>query len=429
MIGSAAEGVLAFDAGYAAGTHPHLEDRRRDDLSGPGTGVWWSETATTTTVRVLEWAAMPLGPPPMGTLREVGELLSAPAVGQRLRELVRTTAARTGAGNPPLGDARAVGAGAILLAASVGGRIRPEPAAKLAAALPPPRLNDATDSGWADALARHAVVAAALSAPEHVTPGRDHGPQDRSRTLGMSLAALDPDQEAPAPDHPTPAVDHAPAAGHLTPAVEHGTPAPEHHAATRDNNRNGLAGAWLDASPLTAVLLAPNPSARRTALRTAVALAGRPHGPALLTHFLAGCHRDAAVLSWRGDVLMRLAADYPRQVLDVYLAARTQYGSEWDARTARAVRRLAETAHGGSTDAEAGHGWPTHAQAGHGGSTDAQAGHGGSTHAQAISVVHYWAGLAVRPVAEAVTRGRLPVDLRGWLALVRRHPAAGVSDL
>jgi hypothetical protein len=117
-----------------------------------------------TAVRVLEWAAAPCGPPPMGTLRGAKDLLSAPAVTERLRQLVWTTSARLGAGNPPLGDASAVGAGAVLLAASVGGRSRPELAAKLAAALPPLHLDGAVTTGWADALARHAVAAPALSA-------------------------------------------------------------------------------------------------------------------------------------------------------------------------------------------------------------------------------------------------------------------------
>ena len=302
-------------------------------LPGPATPRRWGDTAASTTVRMLEWAVAPSGPAPMGSLRRVGELLSAPAVGQRLRALVRATSARVGAGCPPLGDTSTVGAGAVLLAASVGGRLRPELAAKLAAALPPPRLDDTTDGGWADALGRHAVVAAALSTHE------------------------------------------------------------------RDPHEHNLAGAWLDASPLTAALLVPGPSGRATALRTAVALAGRPHGPAVLTRCLADCHPDAAVLQWRGDLLTRLAAGHPAQVLDVYLAARGWHAAAWDVRTAAAIARLAAAARSGTPDPEA------------------------------LSVVHYWAGLAVTPVADIVARRRLPVDLRGWLALVRRHPAAGVSDL
>jgi hypothetical protein len=117
----------------------------------------------------------------------------------------------------------------------------------------------------------------------------------------------------------------------------------------------------------------------------------------VITHSLAGCHPEAAVLRWRGDVLARLAADHPDLVLDVYLAARTWHAAAWDSRTSSAVLRIAEVARAGTSDAAA------------------------------LSVVHFWAGLAVRPVAEAVARGRLPVDLRGLLALVRRHPAAGVS--
>jgi hypothetical protein len=165
------------------------------------------------------------------------------------------------------------------------------------------------------------------------------------------------------------------------------------------SDTDDLAGAWLDASPLTAVLLAPRPSARHAAVRTAVALAERPHGQPLLTAVLAGCHPDARVLQWRGDVLLRLAAQHPTLVVDVYLAARTSQAAAWDLRVADAVRKLTEAARSATP------------------ATDA------------LPVVHYWAGLAVRPVAEIVTRGRLPVDLRPWLALVRRHPAAGASDL
>ncbi|SDT45750.1 hypothetical protein [Actinoplanes derwentensis] len=300
-------------------------------IPGLATTSRWGETAAATTVQVLTWAAAPSGPPPLGTLRRVGDLVSVPAVGERLRALTRVTAARSGAGNPPLGDASAVGAGAVLLAASIGGRTRPDLSTRLAAALPAPRLDQAAATGWADALARHAVAGAALSAP-------DHGPDD-------------------------------------------------------------LAGAWLDASPLTAVLLAPHPSGRQTAVRTALALARRPGGPGVLTHVLAGCHPDVAVLQWRGDVLLRLAAEHPGLVLDVYLAARNWHAAAWDARMASATRRIAASAAAGRPDADA------------------------------LRVVRFWAGLTARPVAALLARGRFPAALRDLYLLVRRHPAAGVSDL
>ncbi len=73
-----------------------------------------------------------------------------------LRELTRDTAARLGAGSPPFADRTPVGPGALLLAAAVGGRAQSGPARALVEAAPAPRLSA---GGWADALARHAVVA------------------------------------------------------------------------------------------------------------------------------------------------------------------------------------------------------------------------------------------------------------------------------
>jgi hypothetical protein len=313
-------------------------------VTGAPPGPRWGETAGLTAVRVLEWAAAPVGPPPMGTLRQAGEVLSAPAVRDRLGALVRSASARLGAGNPPFGDTSAVGAGAVLLAASIGGRAQPEPAAKLAAALPPAHLDESVGSGWADALARHAVVAAALEVRS------DSAASGGSVPSGGSAASTD------------------------------------------------VANAWLDASPLTAVLLAPQPDGRRTALRTAQALAGRPNGPAALTAVLSACHPDARVIGWRGEVLLRLATQRPQEVLDVYLAARLRHAAAWDTRISEAAHRLGAAVRSGHSDADA------------------------------LAVVHYWAGLGVRQVADLVTAGRLPVDLRPMLTLLRRHPSAGVSE-
>lgn len=297
---------------------------------GAVTATRWAETAPVTATRVLQWAAAPRGPAPLGTLRRSGNLLSDPGVGRGLRDLVRSAAARTGAGVPPLGDPSPVGPGAVLLAASIGGRTRPDLAARLAAALPPAPLDGASAAGWADALARHAVVGAAL-----------------------------------------------PAAGDVP---------------------DDLARSWLDGSPLTAVLRAPHPEGVSTGMRTAAALARRPRGPAVLTASFADCHPDPSVLHWRGEVLLRLAAQHPQEVLDVYVAARARHPQAWDTRAAEAGRSLALASRAGTTDADA------------------------------LAVVHFWAGLTVRAVTRLVTGNRLPVDLRPWLALVRRHPAAGVSD-
>jgi hypothetical protein len=291
----------------------------------------WAETAPVTAARVLQWAAAPRGPVPLGTLRRSRDLVADPGASRRLRDLVRSTAARTGAGAPPLGDPSPLGAGAILLAASVGGRSRPDLAARLAATLPPPPLEDAPAEGWADALARHAVVGAVL-----------------------------------------PAVGNVP---------------------------DDLARSWLDGSPLTAALYAPHAEGIHAGMRTAVALARRPRGPAVLTASFADCHADPKILHWRGEVLLRLAAQHPHEVLDVYLAARTWHGHAWDVRAAEANRALALASRIGTTDADA------------------------------LAVVHYWAGLTIRAVTELVTGSRLPVDLRPWLTFVRHHPAAGVSDL
>ena len=86
-----------------------------------------------------------------------------------LQELTRATAARLGAGRPALGDPGTVGPGGILLAAALGGRERAAEAARLAALIPAPALGPSATTGWLEALARHAVVGAAVTADDPVS--------------------------------------------------------------------------------------------------------------------------------------------------------------------------------------------------------------------------------------------------------------------
>ncbi len=249
--------------------------------------------AETTARRVLAWAGgrVPAwagdsagrpAPPPVGPLREANALARpAAATLTTLRELTRDTAARLGAGSPPFGDRAPVGLGALLLAAAIGGRAEPGPARALAEAAPAPRLSA---SGWADAVARHAVV---------------------MPTLSVGWAVSEADQ-------------------------------------TIDTE---LADALLRVSTLTAVLHRP-PSDRLTADATAtevaaaVELLGRPRGRAVLTAALAVWSPDPAVLGWRTELLTRLSHDHPDVVLDTYLLARLRHGADWDRRLRGAARAL-----------------------------------------------------------------------------------------
>jgi hypothetical protein len=126
--------------------------------------------AETTAIRVLTWAVTPvpdgareLAPPPVGPLREATALRSPrAATTAAVAALTRRTAARLGAGAPPFGDRSAVGPGALLLAAAVGGVQGNRAEAEiLVDAVPPRRLDrPGAAAGWCDALARHAVASA-----------------------------------------------------------------------------------------------------------------------------------------------------------------------------------------------------------------------------------------------------------------------------
>lgn len=121
--------------------------------------------AEETACQVLAWAARPSGPLPVGSLSGTARLIQPTAGTLTLvRDLASSTAAKLGAGTPPFGDGNPVGAGAVLLAAAVGGRRQPGPARQLALALPPtrPQRIRPQRACWRDLIARHAVVAAAL---------------------------------------------------------------------------------------------------------------------------------------------------------------------------------------------------------------------------------------------------------------------------
>lgn len=241
-------------------------------------------TALATASDVLAWAARPAGSPPLGDVDDPEALATpGPGVCKCLQDLAVRTAARLGAGRPPFGDDGPVGLGAVLLAAAVGGRQDARAARRIARAAPPLGLSarDATNPGpaarctpgWADAIARHGVVA----------PFADLAADGGS--------ALLPDAN--------------------------------------------LVEILLETSPLTAIVLRPPLERLRSAdadvpLEAAVHLLSRPRGREVLISVLASPTLDADILTWRTRILIRLASANLEIVLDVYLAARIRYGVDWD---------------------------------------------------------------------------------------------------
>lgn len=248
-------------------------------------------TALATASRVLAWAAGSPGSPPIGGVEDAGRLMTpGPEVCERLRQLARYTAARLGAGRPPLGDDGPVGLGTVLIAAAIGGRRDPDAACQIIRAVPPRLTADpvphgdggAGAPGWSDAIARH----------------------------GIASRFADPGQE----DQPRATADAA------------------------------LVDCLLDASPLTTVLLRPSSERLRTGtigaqLAIALQLLTRPRGRELLTSALAAPTRDLGVLTWRAYLLTRLSREHRDVVLGVYLAARLRYGPKWDELLDWAARR------------------------------------------------------------------------------------------
>jgi hypothetical protein len=120
-------------------------------------------TALDSAMKTLAWAVDPAGPPPVGTLRQVATLhRPGAAAAKAIGWLATVTAARLGAGSPPLGDTGSVGPGTLLLAAAVGGRAEMETATALLDAVP--QLPNGPGR-WVDMLTRHAVVGPVLDDP------------------------------------------------------------------------------------------------------------------------------------------------------------------------------------------------------------------------------------------------------------------------
>ncbi|MFI5893093.1 hypothetical protein ACIA5D_23585 [Actinoplanes sp. NPDC051513] len=117
--------------------------------------------ALTTAQRVLRWAAAPSGPVPSGILRAAGSLAEAGECAPDVRRLVSSAGALLAAGDPPWADGEPVGPGVVLMAAAAGVRAdsRASQILDLVAEVSPRR-----DGRWAEALARHALVAPVLGA-------------------------------------------------------------------------------------------------------------------------------------------------------------------------------------------------------------------------------------------------------------------------
>jgi hypothetical protein len=253
----------------------------------------WPGSAAQTARRVIEWAASPAGSPPHGSLNAVRALPGDAATQRALRNLARATAARLGAGQPALGDESAIGTGALFLAAAIGGRSQPELSARLAALVAPPVLDRVVSAGWADAIARHAVLAPALAGA--VRTGPASGPVLAGPAAGSALA-------------------------------------------------KPLRESLLRASPLSAVLFRPAEGQHDQAFDVALGMLARRHGTAVLATVLSGWHAEAEVLTWRAKLLYDMAAAHPAEVIEVYAAARLCHGADWDRRIAAAAGALTAAA-------------------------------------------------------------------------------------
>jgi len=270
-------------------------------------------TAEATAARVLGWAMAPCRPvggvgpgsrraeapslpAPSGQLREAAALAHPGAdTLDALRALTRCTTARLGAGAPPFGDTTAIGLGALLLAAAIGGRAQSAPAALLAETIPPPRLVvTGGPGGWADAVARHSVVAPFLDNAPLQTKAEPSAPN-------VTQAPAEPLVETLLAASPLSAVLHRPAAGRLAPG-----------------------------------------GATRTEVEAALGLLSRPRGPAVLASALSAWSPDPLVLGWRTELLTVLARpdSHPEFVADTYLTARLRHGPRWDAALHSARRAL-----------------------------------------------------------------------------------------
>ncbi|KUN02852.1 hypothetical protein AQI95_25305 [Streptomyces yokosukanensis] len=154
-------------------------------------------TAVDTAVRVLLWSTAADGgadtrpAPPEGELTDPQHLaVPPPDVVTAVVRLAARSAARLRLDALVSGERRPVGAGALLLAAAVGGRAQPHPAAETVRAVPTAR------SLW-DVLAYHAVVAPALPhIGDPVLAGRLRAASpltallDRPDTVGEAAAEL-----------------------------------------------------------------------------------------------------------------------------------------------------------------------------------------------------------------------------------------------
>lgn len=97
-------------------------------------------SATSTALRVIEWALEPSGPPPSGDLRDA-EALARPSaeLASRLGQLAAVTSARLQLGAPPLGDGTPLAADAAVFAAALGAVAEPPLTAALLSVLSPAR--------------------------------------------------------------------------------------------------------------------------------------------------------------------------------------------------------------------------------------------------------------------------------------------------
>ena len=176
-----------------------------------------------------------------------------------------------------------------------------------------------------------------------------------------------------------------------------GATLPPHHDASRlapapdapVEDEEPMTQVLLRASPLSAVLLRPADGQSERAMDIAVGLVKRPHGAGVLACALSAWQPDAGLLSWRAQLLSRLATSDPLFVADVYTAARLRGG--WDQRLGWAGRQLASTPATQPPDQVA------------------------------VSTIGYWSALGTRRVQAKLRASRVLDGFDDILALIRTY--------
>ena len=157
-----------------------------------------------------------------------------------------------------------------------------------------------------------------------------------------------------------------------------------------------LTDAWLAASPLTAVLSRPADGQDDLAADAAIGLLSRPYGRQVFVATLAACDSDPRVLLWRARLLNRIAHTHSGVVVEVYTAARSRDGGDWDRELGAAAQRLAAASPAAPPDE------------------------------RAIAAARYWSALEARQISGSVPGALWRDEVQPAVMLVRRYRLAEV---